>query len=263
MSGIKKEYVLVSSDNRTADSVSTTDFTLRLAVPITKVIKTDLIQLSMDYNIANIKAPHNTFVLGTNTATNTISLEEGLYTVDVLSTWLQTELHTIHPGYSVTNTISKKLVIELTLGEEDAQTITGRNITASATVSYLLGITSTLKSSGTLKPTLVAADGPFGTIRWTFPFSAKLTGISPYLFIQSRALGTDIKVANGATGFWRMLLNDQENNSLSMMNNRVDTYTSEPRTLQDIDVTLVYPDGSNVNNNGGRFTLLLEIVRLV
>ena len=218
----------------------------------------------MDYNIANVKAPNNTFVIGMKTSSNTISLEEGLYTVDGLSTWLQEELRTsVHSGFSVTNTISKKLVIELELNNTDSQSIVGRNITASATVSYLLGITATLKSSGTLTPTLVATDGPFGTVRWTFPYSVKLTGISPYLFIQSRALGTDIKVANGATGFWRMLLNDQENNSLSMMNNRVDTYTSEPRTLQDIDVTLVYPDGSNVNNNGGRFTLLLEIVRLV
>ena len=51
--------------------------------------------------------------------------------------------------------------------------------------------------------------------------------------------------------------------ALSMVNNRVDTYTNEPLTLKEIDIKLVYPDGTPVNNNGGRFTLLLEIVRLV
>ena len=60
-----------------------------------------------------------------------------------------------------------------------------------------------------------------------------------------------------------MLLNDQVNYALNMVNNRVDTYTNEPLTLQDIDIKLVYPDGMPVINNGGRFTLLLEIVRLV
>ena len=37
MSGVpntKKEYVLISSDNSDADSVSTTDFTLRLGTPL-------------------------------------------------------------------------------------------------------------------------------------------------------------------------------------------------------------------------------------
>jgi hypothetical protein len=48
-----------------------------------------------------------------------------------------------------------------------------------------------------------------------------------------------------------------------MVNNRVDTYTDVPKVLQDIDIKLVYPDGTTVNNNGGRFTLLLEIVRQV
>jgi hypothetical protein len=112
-----------------------------------------------------------------------------------------------------------------------------------------------------LIPSFNATDGQFGTYRWTFPNAVRLSGIYPYLFIQSRALGTDIKVANGAMGFWRMLLNDQVNYSLTMVNNRVDIYTDTPRTLQDIDIKLVYPDGSDLNNNGGRFTLLLEIVR--
>ena len=119
------------------------------------------------------------------------------------------------------------------------------------------------KETQPITPTFNAVDGKFGTYQWTFPRPVQLGGIYPYLFIQSRELGTDIKVANGAMGFWRMVLNDQVNYSLSMVNNRVDTYTDVPRKLQNIDIKLVYPDGTDVNNNGGRFTLLLEIVRLV
>ena len=69
----KKEYILVSSDNRALDSVSTTDFTLRMLVPITKVIKTDLVQVSMDYNVANVKAPDNEFSIGNGTTPATAS----------------------------------------------------------------------------------------------------------------------------------------------------------------------------------------------
>ena len=96
----KKEYILVSSDNRAADSVSTTDFTLRMLVPITNVVKVDLIQVSMDYNVANIRegvspGADNSFAIGNGNGelqedlsvvggtTSYVILEEGLYTVDV------------------------------------------------------------------------------------------------------------------------------------------------------------------------------------
>ena len=268
----KKEYILVSSENRAADSVSTTDFTLRMLVPITKVIKTDLIQVSMDYNVANIKAPDNEFTLGDGTgdSATTVVLEEGLYTVDVLAAWIQQQLTTdLGPGFSVYYGIDAKLMIEYVLqgAAGEGEVPANRQITTTSKVlADTLGLSSI--NDGTwvitpVTPSFRALDGVYGTYRWVFPKAVALGGIYPYLFIQSRALGTDIRVANGNLGFWRMLLNDQVNYSLTMVNNRVDSYTNTPITLQDIDIKLVYPDGTPVSNNGGLFTLLLEIVRLV
>ena len=273
----KKEYILVSSDNRAADSVSTTDFILRLPVPIHKVIKTDLVQVAMDYNVANIKDStgnmENLVIhVGNGDAEGTttdILFEEGLYTVDVLASWIEEQLlKEMGPGWSVFYNTSGKLLIEFPISVGDA--LENRNIQCfNGPLSYTLGLINTTTFTGedvstTLVPTTVSpAVGINGTYRWTFPYPIHLSGIYPYLFIQSRALGTDIRVANGNTGYWRMLLNDQVNYALNMVNNRVDTYTNEPLTLQDIDIKLVYPDGMPVINNGGRFTLLLEIVRLV
>ena len=139
----KKEYLLISSDFKEPGSVSSTDFMLRMKVPIKDVVKTDLVELSMVY-----------------------------------------------------------------------------------------------------------VDTP-------------PTGKPPYFFIQSRALGTDIQMANGNIGFWRMLKLDEVNGGVLQPTNRVDSYVNEPTTLQDIDIKVVYPDGTVVDNGGGRLTLLLEIVRLL
>ena len=273
----KKEYILVSSDNRAPDSVSTTDFILRLPVPINKVIKTDLVQVAMDYNVANIKDNLGNMANlvvhvgnGNTPATTTdILFEEGLYTVDLLASWIEEQLlKEMGPGWSVFYNTSGKLLIEYPIPAGD--NIGNRNIECfNGPLSYILGLINTPTFTGgavstTLVPSTVSpAVGVNGTYRWNFPYPVQLSGIYPYLFIQSRALGTDIRVANGNMGYWRMVLNDQVNYSLNMVNNRVDTYTNEPLTLKDIDIKLVYPDGTPVNNNGGRFTLLLEIVRLV
>ena len=273
----KKEYILVSSDNKAADSVSTTDFILRLPVPINKVIKTDLVQVAMDYNVANIKDNAGNMANlvvhvgnGNTPATTTdILFEEGLYTVDLLASWIEEQLlKEMGPGWSVFYNTSGKLLIEYPIPAGD--NISNRNIECfNGPLSYTLGLINTPTFTGgavstTLVPSTVSpAVGVNGTYRWNFLYPVQLSGIYPYLFIQSRALGTDIRVANGNTGYWRMLLNDQVNYALNMVNNRVDTYTNEPLTLQDIDIKLVYPDGMPVSNNGGRFTLLLEIVRLV
>ena len=291
----KKEYILVSSDNRAADSVSTTDFILRLPVPINKVIKTDLVQVAMDYNVANIKdstgnlanlvvyvgngdfsSTFNDVMLPTTTTD--ILFEEGLYTVDVLASWFEQQLlKEMGPGWSVFYNTSGKLLIEYPVRASGDNPSNRSIVCRNATLAYTLGLINTPTFgeaiSVTLNPTLefpvvttvVGGDGTGhdGRYRWSFPFPVKLSGVYPYLFIQSRALGTDIRVANGNMGYWRMVLNDQVNYALNMVNNRVDTYTNEPLTLKDIDIKLVYPDGTPVSNNGGRFTLLLEIVRLV
>jgi hypothetical protein len=283
-SNTKKEYILVSSDYRAADSVSTTDFTLRMLVPIKNVIKTDLIQVSMDYNVANIRqgaspGADNSFALGDGNGTvgeggvvsggtsSAIGLEEGLYTIDVLASWIQEQLTIVNgAGWAVFYGIDAKLMIAYTV-QEAGDVPENRELTCGSVVlSKTLGLLSPgdfVSTSGSVAPNVSLNEGDHGTYRWYFPFPVQLSGIYPYLFIQSRALGTDIKVANGNLGFWRMLLNDQVNYSLSETNNRVDAYTNTPITLQDIDIKLVYPDGTTVNNNGGRFTLLLEIVRLL
>jgi hypothetical protein len=283
MPGVKKEYILVSSDNRAADSVSTTDFTLRLLVPITNVVKTDLIQVSMDYNVANIRqgataGADNSFSIGNGNGTvngdgsvsggttSAVLIQEGLYTVDVLARWIQDQLTTIGgAGWAVFYGVDAHLTIQYT--PQAAEVSANRGITCgSPTLSKTLGLISAsdlISTYGALQPVFTDQEGLYGTYRWHFPHPVHLSGIYPYLFLQSRALGTDIRVANGNLGYWRMLLNDQVNYSLTMINNRVDTYTNVPITLQDIDIKLVYPDGTTVHNNGGRFTLLLEIVRNV
>ena len=58
---LRKQYVLINSDDRTSASRSTTDFNVVLAEPINNVVKTDLVAVSMDYNMANITAPNNVF----------------------------------------------------------------------------------------------------------------------------------------------------------------------------------------------------------
>ena len=279
----KKEYILVSSDNRSADSISTTDFTLRMLVPIKNVIKTDLIQVSMEYSVANIRqgatpGADNSFSIGDGNGevdgegsvsggtTSAITIEEGLYTVDVLANWLQEQLTIVKgAGWAVYYGVNSHLMIQYT-AQAAGEVSSNRVITCgSAVLSKTLGLlpSTSLVSFGVLAPVFTDTEGLYGTYRWQFPHPVQLSGIYPYLFIQSRALGTDIRVANGNLGFWRMLLNDQVNYALAQTNNRVDTYINTPITLQDIDIKLVYPDGTPVNNNGGRFTLLLEIVRIV
>ena len=58
---LRKQYVLINSDDRTSASRSTTDFNVVLREPINNVVKTDLVAVSMDYNMANITAPNNVF----------------------------------------------------------------------------------------------------------------------------------------------------------------------------------------------------------
>ena len=267
----KKDYILVSSDYRTKDSKSSTDFTVKMAVPLHNVIKTDLVQVVMEYWVANIVAPDNEFNVKEGLVQETVVLEEGLYTVDTLATWIQSQLTSTNP-YTVTYDSSSRLIVErknlaplsemLDNGVEVAPfTLNDFAITVSSSIlTKILGVSLL---SQTVVPVNNASDGEFGTLRWAFPDPTVLKGISPYLFIQSNKLGADIHTANNNLAFWRMVMNDTLNYEITMTNNRVDTYLDAPRTLQDIDIKLLFPDGSVVNNNGGSFTLLLEIVRQI
>lgn len=273
-----KEYLLINSDERMNVSLSTTDFTIQLPVPITNVVKVDLIQVSMDYNVANItqgQSPgeNNSFLVGNGNGSvidgvvvggtsSSIILEEGLYTVDVLASWMQLQLVlTMGPGWEVFYDTKGKLMIQYVI--QSAGDVSANRILScgSPVLCPILGLTQT-GGGGSITPTL-DADSARGTYRWYFPHPVHLSGIYPYMFIQSRALGTDIRTANNTMGFWRMILNDPVNYLVSMVNNRVDPYQRAPTSLQQIDVRLIYPDGTVVNNNGGRFTMLLEIIRRV
>ena len=256
---LRKDYVLVSSDARAPGSRSTTDFTVQLALPLANVVKTDLVQCLMDYNIANVVAPNNLFVIeegvgpDTATVTNSVTIDEGLYTYDTLAT----ELGRLLPGYIVRVSNSNVLTVELELGEIDSNDPAERGILVmSSTLRRVLGLTSSRQ-----RPVFNAADGPHGTLRWSFPRPMVLSQTGGYMMLQSRELGNQIITSTGDVEFYRLLINDPTNNVVSMVNNRVDTYLQAPRTIKDIDVRLLFPDKTVVDNRGGSLTLLLEIVR--
>ena len=256
---LRKDYVLVSSDVRAPGSRSTTDFTVQLALPLANVVKTDLVQCLMDYNIANVVAPNNLFVIeegvgpDTATVTNSVTIDEGLYTYDTLAT----ELGRLLAGYTVRVSNSNVLTVELELGEIDSNDPAERGIlVTSSTLRRVLGLTSSRQ-----RPVFNAADGPHGTLRWSFPRPMVLSQTGGYMMLQSRELGNQIITSTGDVEFYRLLINDPTNNVVSMVNNRVDTYLQAPRTIKDIDVRLLFPDKTVVDNRGGSLTLLLEIVR--
>ena len=381
---LRKDYVLVSSDARAAGSASTTDFTVRLALPLTNVVKTDLVQCVLDYNIANVVAPNNQIIIeegagtittrtfglnplegenfvnispgdlrdqlqtflgegynvsienepprflitqspatginpvkrtitvserlarnmgltGTTitpvytaptmtwafppysfqtmedepntvatipsstisvpegddaTVSNTITISEGLYTPYTLTTELTERLS----SYLVQVSTADVLSIEYRVGETESNNPANRGLlVASAGLRNILGLTSPR-----LRPVFVPTDGAFGTLRWTFPRPLQLSQTAGgYMMLQSRELGNQIITSTGDVEFYRLLLNDPTNNVVSMVNNRVDTYLHAPRTIKDIDIRLLFPDKSVVNNRGGSFTLLLEVVRSI
>ena len=90
-----------------------------------------------------------------------------------------------------------------------------------------------------------------------------LSQTATYLLLQSNELGTDIITATGDTGFYRLLLADPRNSVVTLVNNRVDTYLHTPRRLQNIDIRVMFPDRTVVNNRGGSLTILLEVVRSI
>ena len=247
----KKEYVLVSSDAREPSSASTTDFTVKMQVPLTNVIRTDLVQVAMDYRIANVV--DLTFTLGDgldpsgNPLASTYVIDDGLYTPYSLCEEIK---YVLGADYEVSLTALGSIVIQDMV---NTSTI-GRDLS----VESISAQTTFGMSEPTLSPVLYN-----GVLTWRFPRSVSLTDNEPYMFIKSRFLGTVIRTAQNTQGFWRMVLNDVANGYIYMTNNRVDQYTEPPRTIQDIDIQLVYEDGTVVNNRGGQFALLLEVVRQI
>lgn len=80
---LRKQFVLINSDDRTATSNSTTDFNVVLREPINNVVKTDLVAVSMDYNMANVTAPNNTFQVKTSVVLTPAVEAQAAYTENI------------------------------------------------------------------------------------------------------------------------------------------------------------------------------------
>ena len=83
----------------------------------------------------------------------------------------------------------------------------------------------------------------------------------PFFVIQSRELGTPIRTASNTFGYWRLVPGPATTTALyaTSFNTRVDPYLDTSRTIQDIDITLLNPDGTSPVL--GRVTILVEIER--
>jgi len=95
----------------------------------------------------------------------------------------------------------------------------------------------------------------------------KSSTLPAYLLLQSANLGGDISTATNTLSYWRLLplkLNTTVDTGVyQFANSRVDGYLDFPRTIQDIDISLVQPDGSLLDADAiTSFTLLLEVERV-
>lgn len=114
-----------------------------------------------------------------------------------------------------------------------------------------------------LLPVLANGDG---VLRWTFPRTLKLPRPPPYLFVQSQELGNNVTSAAGDINFFRMLIGKPSGADVQFLieeNQRVDFITNAPRDLNEIDVAVLLPDKTVVNNADGSFSMLLEIVQAI
>lgn len=254
---LRKQYLLISSDDRSAFSRSTTDFTVKLREPIDNVVKTDLVSIAMDYNLANIKAPNNTLVYqlasnGTPFQTATIEIPEDQYTASELATELYSAMD-VGIGVWDVKLVNRHLVVEV-LMTSALPTVVGRITVTSTSLQQTLGMTS-----ADVNGTFISSLGAHGGLRFRFPREVRMPSTSPYILIQSRALGVKAKTVSGQ-GFYRALINDSENNKLVLENNRTNEYVDEPKRLDEIDINLAFSNGQSVDNRGSAFSFLLEIV---
>ena len=269
MSFLRKEYILVSSDYRDTSSESATDFNIHMLVPVRNVVKTDVIEVALDdVTYFNIRAPDNQIVLHENYTgsppivnVSTIEIPEGYYTLASLISKLQA----ISPANltAVLNPSSNGIQFRYTPA---AGFISSFLLMRTESKLWLI-LNARSRRGGGVGYLIMVQDGghppydPIEVATWTCG-AINLTPKPRYMLLQSRNLGTDILTAGATNGFWRMIMFDPASPSttVEVTNSRVDSYYQTPRMLQDIDVKLVFPDGSPVQTSGS-FTLLLEIVR--
>ena len=98
-------------------------------------------------------------------------------------------------------------------------------------------------------------------VEFILDYGIDLSGNRPSFFlVQSRNLGTDVVASSGSIGYWRLIPNTASNGYLAYTNSREDSYLTSGRTIQDIDIQLLLPNGTIVNNGGKPVRLLLEAV---
>jgi hypothetical protein len=117
---------------------------------------------------------------------------------------------------------------------------------------------SVLGYTRSITPTNVSGGG----LLYTFQNAPTLNFTDRYFFVQSTKIGNDIRTPLNSLAYKFMLINDPVEYTLTQVNNRVDTYNQSPRFLQDVDVRLVDHTGAVLNNYGGEFAMLVEIVSL-
>jgi hypothetical protein len=98
-------------------------------------------------------------------------------------------------------------------------------------------------------------------VEFILDYGIDLSGNRPSFFlVQSRHLGNDVVTSSGNIGYWRLIPNTASNGYLAYTNSREDSYLSNGRTIQDIDIQLLIPNGTIANNGGKPVRLLLEAI---
>jgi hypothetical protein len=232
--------------------------------------------VSADYRIANITAPNNTFSVtfynfGTSPAplfpqTETITLDEDLYNRQELLEALLEKINEMLVNVNAQSTLEGLLIggilrLDLILPVSTSSfplSVVGRVFSITATSPAVQGFLG--MSSSTRFGVFTSSLGSFGGMRLTMPREIVLPGLNPYILIQSGALGNDTMTTKGLM-FWRALVNDANNPTLQIANFREDTYFSpHPWRLYNIDVRIVYPDGTLLNNRNGVISFLIEVI---
>ena len=185
----RKEYVLVSSDAREPSSASTTDFTVKMQVPLVDVIRTDLVQVAMTYLIANVVGCSFTIEEGLDGSgelvSRTLTLEDGLYTPYSLCEEIK---YLLGADYEVSLTALGSIIIQNTV----AASLTNRNLVVTDTKTRtIFGMTSNTQSPEVYND----------LVTWRMTRSVTLTDNQPYMFIKSRFLGTPIRYGSEHPGF--------------------------------------------------------------
>jgi hypothetical protein len=269
MLGIQqKSYLWVSSDNRTSNSRSTTSFNLRLQTPLQNVISVEVVKAGLEYKAPNILPKGSpSFVL------NDLVLDPS--TGDPVITPTTYEFHNlvhyptpasvmealqdILPSYII-RLVDDALVLELPML---------KTVTPTVPEDHLLIVEDTefQKILGMSKDTVFpVVDDDKQVIRWSFPRSLKIPKPPPFFFIQSQELGNDVISTAGNINFFRVFVGKPLGADPSILldeNQVISPVVTAPREINDIDVSVLLPDRTVLNNGDGSFSMLLEIVQTI